>query len=39
MIYTNLEINFQRLLSKTEEIAEKQDQSNWRLEKVNVNYH
>lgn len=30
----NLEINFQRLLSKTTELAEKKDESlNWRLQK------
>lgn len=34
MMYANMEINFKRLLTKTETIAEKQDSSDWRLEKV-----
>lgn len=34
MIYSNTETNFRRLLNKTEEIAEKQDPTSWRFEKV-----
>lgn len=34
MICSNLEINFRRLLYKTEDIAEKQCLDNWRLVKV-----
>ena len=30
----HLEVNFQRLLAKCEELAEKQDALNWRYEKV-----
>jgi len=33
MNYSHLEINFRRLLQKTELIAEKQEPNNWRLEK------
>lgn len=34
LMTTHLEVNFQRLLVKCEELAEKQDSEEWRYEKV-----
>jgi hypothetical protein len=36
MLFNNLHKNFNRLLIKCEELAEKNDRSDWHLEKVKI---